>query len=89
LPDGIYFKLKIPIWVILEGLAIEDVGIIYGHSVKFPNILVHLMAIWYIFPRLVYFNHFGLLHQEKSGNLDVLRDPFKYRYDLDELGIPE
>jgi hypothetical protein len=30
-------------------------GIFYGH-------LVHLVVIWYIFPR------FGMLHREKSGS---------------------
>jgi hypothetical protein len=35
-------KPKIPFWVNLsEGLAMEDVGIFYGH-------LVYFMAIWYI-----------------------------------------
>jgi hypothetical protein len=28
----------------------------------FVAILVFLMVVWYIFP------HFGMLHQEKSGN---------------------
>jgi hypothetical protein len=52
----------------LEGLAIEDVGIFYGHWVNFP-------AIWHIlYPFgicslvLVHFTHFGMLYQEKSGN---------------------
>jgi hypothetical protein len=35
------FKPKIKIWIILEGIAIEDVGIFYDH-------LVYLTAIWYI-----------------------------------------
>jgi hypothetical protein len=52
----------------LEGLALENLGIFYGHLVYFTaigNILWHLVyfvVIWYIFPR------FGILDQEKSGN---------------------
>jgi hypothetical protein len=48
----------------------EEVGIVYGHSVFF-------MANWYtfgsfgmLFDHLVYFSRFGMLHQEKSGNTD-------------------
>jgi hypothetical protein len=45
LPDRVarwfVFKPKIQIWVNFEGLAMEDVGIFYGH-------LVHFMAFWYI-----------------------------------------
>jgi hypothetical protein len=40
------FKTKIPIWVDLEGLAMEDVGILYVHFAYFPGIFVHFMAIW-------------------------------------------
>jgi hypothetical protein len=52
------------------GLAMGDVGIIYGH-------LTYFTAIWYVhslwrfgkcYGYLVYFSHFGMLHQEKSGN---------------------
>jgi hypothetical protein len=53
---------------ILGGLAMEDVGIFYGH-------LVHFMVIWYILwtfgifcGNLVYFPRFGILYQEKSVN---------------------
>jgi hypothetical protein len=50
----------------LEGLAIENVGIFYGHLVYFKAVwsilwpfgifydhLIYFMAIWYIFPVLV------------------------------------
>jgi hypothetical protein len=46
----------------------ENLGIHYDHLVYFKafgNILgrlVYFVVIWYIFP------HFGILHQEKSGN---------------------
>jgi hypothetical protein len=52
----------------LEGLAIEDVGVFYGH-------LAYFTAIWYIlwpfgifYGHLVYFSRFGMLYKEKSGN---------------------
>jgi hypothetical protein len=52
----------------LAGLALEAVGIFYGH-------LVYFTSIWYIFGHLVYFvviryifSRFGMLYQEKSGN---------------------
>jgi hypothetical protein len=40
LPDGIFSNQKFQFGQILESLAMEDVGIIYGH-------LVHVVAIWY------------------------------------------
>jgi hypothetical protein len=47
---------------------VEDVGIFYRH-------LVYLKAYWYILlpfgifsGYLVYFHHFGMLYQNKSGN---------------------
>jgi hypothetical protein len=49
-------------------VAIEDVGLFYGHLVYIKAIryfyghLVYFMAIWYIFSR------FGMLYQERSGN---------------------
>jgi hypothetical protein len=56
----------------LEGLAIEDVGIL-GMAIlsiyiqpngKFYGHLVHFVVIWYIFIRI------GILYREKSGNPD-------------------
>jgi hypothetical protein len=41
LPDGIIFKQKSKFGYILEGLAVDDVGIFYGH--------LDFTAIWYIF----------------------------------------
>jgi hypothetical protein len=52
----VYFQTKNPdLDKYFEDLAMEDVGIFYGH-------LVYSTVIWYISPR------FGMLHQEKSGN---------------------
>jgi hypothetical protein len=42
LPDGIVSNQKSRFGYILEGLAVKDVGILYGH-------LVHFTAIWFIF----------------------------------------
>jgi hypothetical protein len=54
----------------LEGLALEDVCIFYGH-------LVYFGAIWYIlrpfgifYGHSVYFPRFCMLYQDKSGNPD-------------------
>jgi hypothetical protein len=50
----------------LEGLAIEDIGALYGHFGLFYRHLAYIFGgfhgLKYIFPR------FGMLHQEKSGN---------------------
>jgi hypothetical protein len=35
LPDGLFSNQKSKFWQILEGLAMEDVGILYGHLVHF------------------------------------------------------
>jgi hypothetical protein len=43
---------------ILEGLAMEDVGIFDRHLVYFTGDLVYFVLIWYIFP------HFGMLFQK-------------------------
>jgi hypothetical protein len=45
-----------------EGLAMEDVGIFFGHLIYFTAIWYTLLDIWYIFPV------FGMLYQDKSGN---------------------
>jgi hypothetical protein len=68
LPDGILSNQKSQFGKILEGLAMEDVGIFMTFlSILWPNgsfngHLVHFVAIWYIFPL------FGILHREKTGN---------------------
>jgi hypothetical protein len=65
----VYLQTKSPnLSKFLEGVGMENVGLFY-------DLLVHFTAIWYIvwaigiFSRyLVYFYHFGILFQEKSGN---------------------
>jgi hypothetical protein len=71
LPDGLFFKPKIPIWVILEGLRMENAGIFYG-PLEYCTVIWYILLplskavlIWYIFSR------FGILCQEKSGNPGV------------------
>jgi hypothetical protein len=61
LPDGILSNQKSQFGKILEGLAIEDVGIFMAILSLFYGQMVHAMAIWYIllpfgifFPFLVY-----------------------------------
>jgi hypothetical protein len=64
-----HFQTKTPnLGKILEGLAMEDIGIFYVH-------LVYFTAFWYILwtlrtlsGYLVYFSRFGMLQREKSGN---------------------
>jgi hypothetical protein len=68
LPDGLFSNQKSNFLKILEGLAMEDVGMFYGRLVPctvfvmFDWHLVYFVVIWYIFSR------FGILYQEKSGN---------------------
>jgi hypothetical protein len=46
LPDGIFSDQKSQFGQILEGLALEDVGICYDHLVLFYVCLVYSVAIW-------------------------------------------
>jgi hypothetical protein len=66
LPDGLFSNKKSQIGQILEGLALEDVGIFYGQLVHFTVFccILWTLVIWYIFSR------FGILYEEKSGNPD-------------------
>jgi hypothetical protein len=47
------FKPKIPIWVIMEGLAMDDVRIFYSIWSIIQPFNTYFVAIWYIFPDLV------------------------------------
>jgi hypothetical protein len=59
LPDGIFSNQKYLFGLILESLAMEDIGIFYGHLFFFWSLgilcshLVYVMVIWYIFSFLV------------------------------------
>jgi hypothetical protein len=78
LPDGIFFKPKILIWLNFGGHCNGrcwriswKFGIFYGH-------LIYFMDIWYIMwslgifcGHLVHFPRVGKLYQEKSGNPGV------------------
>jgi hypothetical protein len=46
----------------------EDVGIFYGHLVFFTVFCYILWAFGIVRGNFVYFPHFGILYQEKSGN---------------------
>jgi hypothetical protein len=52
----------------LEGIAIEDVGIFYGHLVYFTAIWCISKPFGIFYGNLVYFSRFGMLYQGKSGN---------------------
>jgi hypothetical protein len=68
LPDGIFSDQKSEVGYILEGLLIEDVGIVYVPLVYcwpfgiFCGHLVYIIVFVYTFSR------FGMLYREKSGN---------------------
>jgi hypothetical protein len=46
----------------------EDVGILYGDLVHFTANWCILWPFCIFYGYLVLFSHFGMLHQEKSGN---------------------
>jgi hypothetical protein len=70
LPDGIFSNQNSKFGYIFEGLAVEDVGIFYGHLFYFTAIgfilsaFVNFVVLWYIFLCN------GMLYQETSGNPD-------------------
>jgi hypothetical protein len=66
LPDGLFSNQKSKFGKILEGLAMEDVVIFYGHLVHFTVFcyilltfgkvcgnLVHFIPFWYFVPRKI------------------------------------
>jgi hypothetical protein len=53
---------------ILECLGIENVGILFGH---FTVTWYILLPIGIICGNLVYFSHFGILYQDKTGSPGV------------------
>jgi hypothetical protein len=62
LPDGLFSNQKSQFGKILEDLAMEEVGLFYGHLVYFMWLL-YFVAIWQHVMVI-----FGMLYQEKSGN---------------------
>jgi hypothetical protein len=64
LPDGIFSNQKSKFGLILEDLAMEDVGIFYGQLVYFTAILwqfgilhghlVYFSPTWYVVPRKIW-----------------------------------
>jgi hypothetical protein len=62
LPDGIFSNQKSQFGLILECLAMEDVGAFYGHSVNSPAFW-HILWPFYLFcGHLVNFPRFGMLY---------------------------
>jgi hypothetical protein len=68
LPDGLFSNQKSKFRKILEGLAMEDVGIIYGPLVHFTVFSYILWTFVIVCGNLVYFSCFVFLYEEKSGN---------------------
>jgi hypothetical protein len=69
------FQTKNPIlgkfW---RGLAMEDVGIFYGHLVIFTDIWYTYVFCGHLVQEhgyLVYFTRFGILYKEKCGSPDA------------------
>jgi hypothetical protein len=66
----------------------EEVGMVYGHSVYFMAYWYNLWSFGILFQYLVYFSRFGMLHQEKSGNTGnhyicscaKFANPFEFSY---------
>jgi hypothetical protein len=46
LPDGLFTNQKSKFGKILDGLAMEDVGIFHGHFFQF-TVFSHIFDIWY------------------------------------------
>jgi hypothetical protein len=66
----VYFETKNPnLGNSLECLAMEDVGIHYGHLVYLTAILHTLWAFGKFLGNLVIFSRFGMLYQEKSAHM--------------------
>jgi hypothetical protein len=68
LPDGLFSNQKSKFGKILEVLAMEDVGILYGHLVHFKVFCYILWTLGIVRGNFVYFSLFGILYEEKSGN---------------------
>jgi hypothetical protein len=71
LPDGLLSNQKSKFGQILEGLAMEDVAIFYGHLVHCVVFCYILWTFGIVHGDLVYFSRLGILYQEKSGNPDL------------------
>jgi hypothetical protein len=56
----------------------EDVVIFYGHLNYFTALRYILWQIEIVCGCLVYFSHFGMFYQEKSGNPDLKGLLFRY-----------
>jgi hypothetical protein len=68
LPDGLFSNQRNKFGKIFEGLALEDVGVFYGHVVHFTVFCYILRTFGIVCGNLVRFSRFGISYQEKSGN---------------------
>jgi hypothetical protein len=62
------FRPKIPIWVNLGGIGMENVGMFCDHLEHFTTIWYSLWPFGIICGNLDYFSLFIFLDKEKSGN---------------------
>jgi hypothetical protein len=89
----VFFTKKNLLGLILEDLAMKDVGKLYGHLVYLRPLgkmfchLEHFVAIWNILwpfgtfcGHLVHFSTFGILYQEKSGSPSCRKDRFPAKH---------
>jgi hypothetical protein len=68
LPDGLFSNQKYKFGKILEGLAMEDVGIFYGHLVHFTVFCYILWKFGVVHGILVYFPVLVFCTKKNSGN---------------------
>jgi hypothetical protein len=61
LPDAFFSNQKSKFGLILEGLAMEDVGIFYGHLVDFTVFCYILWTFGIVRGNLAHFSRFGIL----------------------------
>jgi hypothetical protein len=73
--DGLFSNQKSKFGLNLEGLAMEDVGIFYGHLVPFMVFHNILWTFAIVHDNLVYFSRFGILYQENLATMVLRHSP--------------
>jgi hypothetical protein len=68
LPDGLFSNQEFQFGLILESLAMENLGTFYDHLVYFTAVGNILWPFGVFCGHLVCFPRSGILYQEKSGN---------------------
>jgi hypothetical protein len=64
-----FFKPKITIWVILEGLAMQDAGTFYDHFVYFTTIWYILWPFGYFMVIWHYISRFGIFIKKNLATI--------------------